>query len=351
VNDDYFDACGLNGSNLPLAALTLLTTAHDLLPSLIDLVKREQPQYLLFDSVCPWGYLLAQIMRLPGVSSMSLMFPTVAEWFTPSGIRALVSALTNGLPHIRPYNRVAQAIAKQYALQPMTINQVFIPLPDLVISYTSALFQPGADKLSSRIKFVGPSLEARLEDDDFPYEALDARPLIYISLGSVMNQNLGFFKACLAAFGNSTKYQVVMSVGQKINLDDLGAIPENFTVRRYVPQLKLLERAKLFITHGGMNSVQEGLYYRVPLLVVPQQDEQALIARRVQQLGAGLQLMNPNTPLDPSHVRYHAERILNNKTYRQQAGRIGESLRAAGGHRRAADEILKLIQLDSPVIA
>jgi MGT family glycosyltransferase len=70
----------------------------------------------------------------------------------------------------------------------------------------------------------------------------------------------------------------------------LGDIPANCLVQQFVPQLEILQRASLFITHGGMNSVNEAHSYNVPLVIVPQTADQHLIAKRVEKLGAGKQL-------------------------------------------------------------
>src|SRR5690242_4830397 len=101
------------------------------------------------------------------------------------------------------------------------------------------MIQPDAGKLDPSIKFVGPGIEQRTHDSDFPWDALDDRPLIYISLGTVINQNTAFYRACMDALGGSAN-QVVMSVGRSTPIDSLGRIPENFIVQNFVPQLELL---------------------------------------------------------------------------------------------------------------
>ena len=120
--------------------------------------------------------------------------------------------------------------------------------------------------------------------------------LYYISLGTLFNEHPEFYRHCFAAFANSM-YQVVLSVGHKTPLSSLGDIPPKFIVQNYVPQLEILQRANVFISHGGMNSVSEALYYGVPLLVIPQSADQPWVAKRVAQLGAGKLL--PRTRATP----------------------------------------------------
>jgi len=132
-------------------------------------------------------------------------------------------------------------------------------------------------------------------------------------------------------------YRVVMSVGSRTDIASLGTIPGNFIVKAFVPQLQLLQRAALFITHGGMNSVNEGLCAGVPLLVIPQAADQTFIAQRVQQLGAGKMLRDSR--LNAQQLRKAAAEILAQPAFRQVSAKIGASLRQGGGPALAVDEI------------
>ena len=84
--------------------------------------------------------------------------------------------------------------------------------------------------------------------------------------------------------------QLLCLLANKTEISDLGDIPKNFIVKNYVPQTELLKYTKLFITHGGMNSTHEGIYNGVPLVVIPQSADQPVIAKQVENLGAGVKL-------------------------------------------------------------
>src|SRR5581483_8771844 len=113
--------------------------------------------------------------------------------------------------------------------------------------------------------------------------------LLYISLGSVAIPQPAFFKVCFEAFAEQP-WQVVLSVGSFIDLTKLGPVPDNFLLAPYVPQLDILPRTHIFVTHGGMNSVLESMYYGVPMVLIPQQPEQRLHAQRVVDMGLGVML-------------------------------------------------------------
>jgi MGT family glycosyltransferase len=102
-----------------------------------------------------------------------------------------------------------------------------------------------------------------------------------------------------------------------------------------------LKRAAVFITHAGMNSVQEGLYFGVPLILVPQQTEQSFVALRAEQLGVGVRLEGDVTA---DRLRRAVKQVLEHPRFSEQAKKIGTSLREAGGYQRAVDEIFAFKQ-------
>ena len=162
--------------------------------------------------------------------------------------------------------------------------------------------------------------------------------LVYASLGTLFNTDDKFYRVCFEAF-EGQDFQVILSVGSTVCREGLGRAPANFIVQTHVPQLEVLRRASVFVTHGGMNSVSESLYYGVPLVVVPQMSEQAMVGRRVEELGAGLYVAKENVTADS--LRASVQRVLADERFHRQAAVVSESFRASGGVARAADSILQ----------
>src|SRR5437763_14352432 len=151
------------------------------------------------------------------------------------------------------------------------LNIIFIP----------KAFQPAAETFDARYLFVGPSILPRYEAPNFPFDQLSSdRPLLYISLGSIFTNQPEFYKQCFAAFAD-LPWQVVLSIGKHLGPTTLGPVPENFLLSPYVPQLDILRRTRLFVTHAGTNSVMESMYFGVPMVLIPQQPEQQMHAHRV----------------------------------------------------------------------
>jgi MGT family glycosyltransferase len=129
-----------------------------------------------------------------------------------------------------------------------------------------------------------------------------------------------------------------MSIGTATTEASLGSPPANIVEKPGGPQLVVLQRASVFVSHGGMNSVSESLYHGVPLVVVPQMGEQEIIARQVEELGAGLCLAKKE--VTAGRLRQSVDRVLGDVKFRNQAALVRESFEGAGGAARGADAIM-----------
>ena len=307
----------------------LLEAGLRILPDLLEQLLRAQIDYLVHDSVCPWGRFAAQILQVSAVCSTST-FAVKPELFPRPGLGGLPAAIARDFSaHIR----LRVAGFKLRKLYPATtghgIYDVFSNPSGLNIVYTAREFQPRSELFDDSYHFVGPSLDETPQSEPLLAQVGDA-PLIYISLGSLLAGRPEFYRAVTDALGG-------LSEKVLLTAEDAGAVPPNFLVARRVAQLAVLARTRLAITHGGMNSVSEALVHGVPMLVLPHTSEQRLVAERVRDIGAGLVL-----PQHPSaeELRTGARKVLDDPKFQHAAAKMGEALRAAGGYRRAAAEIL-----------
>ncbi len=233
------------------------------------------------------------------------------------------------------YRQAAKTVHETYNLAPLPARDVLQIPGDLTLVTTSAALQPSATLLDSSYKFVGPMIEPRGAVADFPLHELYDGILVYISLGT-MAHDLDVYKVFLEAF-DGAPYQVVISAGGKrFAMQDLA---ENISFYEFVPQLDLLPKVDVFVTHGGWNSVNEALYNDVPMVICPQGKDQFMNAETIEKLGAGKALHE----LTPERVRTAVDNLLADRAYRRKAEEIGTTLREAGGPSRAVDEILSLV--------
>ena len=337
----------LDGSaigTIPQNALSFVRISEQLMPFVFDLLEREQPDIILLDSLCGWARQAAARLNLPTVSLTTTLV------VTPDAMRALplsnlIDTFSRFVPVIPGYVAKARRMKRNFGVKGLGLIGALSVTGDLNLVFTSKEFQPSSDRLGPSFRFVGPALSPRPDDSGFPFDQLTRKPVIYISLGTINNTNADFYRACFAAFSNFPA-QIILSVGRRTDIGALGSIPTNFIVRNHVPQLEVLQRSDLFITHGGMNSVHEGLWYNVPLVVVPQQVEQALVARLIVKHGAGVAVGDrpPYGRVTADELRGAVERALADRDrLAQGAQTLGETFRAAGGAERAADEILAFI--------
>jgi MGT family glycosyltransferase len=199
------------------------------------------------------------------------------------------------------------------------------------IVYTSRDFQPCADTSSDRYRFIGPSIRPVRE----PF-VKTAEKTVYISMGTV-NQNRAFYRNCIHALG-ATGWQVIISMGT--NTERYDSLPPNIQVYASVDQMAALSIADAFMTHCGMNSVSEGLYFQVPLVLFPQTPEQGAVAGRTEELGAGIRLQS----ISEEDILQALNTVLFQPGYRENAVRISNSFHACGGAAEARtflEEIVK----------
>jgi len=288
-----------------------------------------RPDLIVSDSACFWGKLTAMKHKLPMVcSTTTFAFNRESAKYMKSSLRETADILL-GMP------RVGRAMQ---ALKPLGY-EVRSPL-DIVqnkndtdtVVYTSARFQPCAESFdSTHYRFVGPSVKPVIPAQK------RGRPLVYVSLGTVINDRPDFYRHCIEAVRGENA-ELLISCGKAFDRESLGELPENVTVKNYVNQMETLARASLFITHCGMNSASEGLYMGVPELLFPLTGEQRAVARRVEEMGAG-RLLTEKAAASPETLRAAITCALADEQLCVNAWRMREDFLSCPGAKGAADFI------------
>ncbi len=314
------------GKDWAFSTQILVDTTLALDDTVCEHMRELNPDCIVADSMAVWGKAVALKLGIPFVSS------TTTFAFNQYSAKIMKQSLRQMFGMIFSMTKINKNI-KRLQEKGYPVKSVL----DIIqndnntdtIVYTSPEFQPCSETFSDKYVFVGPSIR--------PIENIFEKKsdkLIYISMGTVINDSTEFYKKCIEALANK-KYQVIMSVGNLINIEDLGAVPYNITISRFVDQIAVLSQADVFLTHCGMNSVNESLYYKVPLVMYPQTSEQDGVATRVEQLGAGIRLKYVNA----KSIKETIENVLHTKSYYEQAAKISEGFHKCTGVKGAADKI------------
>ena len=175
------------------------------------------------------------------------------------------------------------------------------------------------------------------ENVDFPWKRLTGEPLVYASMGTILNGQVDVFRTIVAAVAKNKNLQLVLSIGDQIDPKRIGPVPNNAIVVKRAPQLELLKRATVCITHAGLNTVLESLAQGVPQLAIPITYDQPGVAARIAHKKTGVV-----TSLDKStadHLASLLNEVLTDPTYRENARKLQKAIAEANGLSVAADLI------------
>ena len=313
-----------------------IKTSLDILQIVKDLSKSIEFDFVYYDKFGA-GELVRDYLDIPGVSSSASFL------FGEEHLKILPLHPESGAPLEldQECKDLLEKMKETYGVAPKNLVQFMNNKGELNVVYTSRYFQPESDRFGDECLFIGPSFPKRAEKTDFPIEQLKDEKVIYISMGTVLDHTEDFFNLCIDAFSGFNG-KVVIAAGEKADLTKLKQAPENFIIAPYVPQLEVLEESDVFITHGGMNSTSEGLYFETPLVVIPMGGDQFVVADQVEKVGAGKVLKKEE--LSESLLKETIQEVMNNRSYAEKAKEIGQSLKAAGGSKKAADSILEAVK-------
>ena len=317
------------GKDLAFSTKILVDTTLALDDKVCKEMAELKPDCIVADSMALWGKAVALKLGIPFVSSTTTFaFNQHSARIMKQGLKDLFKMMIS-MP--KTSKQVKRLQSKEYPVK----NILDIIASDdntHTIVYTSPEFQPCSETFSEKYEFVGPSIRSANEEIEKKRDKL-----IYISMGTVNNDMMPFYKACISAL-RDTDYQVIMSVGNLVSIEEFGKLPENISVYSHVDQIAVLKKADVFVSHCGMNSVSESLYFEVPLVMLPQTSEQKGVAERVSQLGAGIKFDKS----DGASVLSAINKILSFDTYKHNAKKIAEGFKNSSGAKGAADKIIQV---------
>lgn len=301
------EASGLNFCSYPLAEqaidLTdgkrllrlyrlLLKYTAGMMPQLLKEARKANPVGVIFDSLALWGRAVGEALGIPKFSFYSIA--AIDRVFGESFFRYAAGfsfdffKYTGEIPGAIKWRCY---LKNRYGTRHLGMIRVLMNQGDYNLMGYSRRFQPGGRRFGKKYLFLGALSRLRNRSEELHNWDWDLKkPLIYISLGTIFNENNKLLNAVIKQLGNQD-VQVVMAA--KLSPEMSRKLPANFITKPFWDQSKILKQACLFLSSGGMSSIHEALYYGVPCLFYPQQGEQCLNAKQFERLGFGLILKKP----------------------------------------------------------
>ena len=179
--------------------------------------------------------------------------------------------------------------------------------------------------------------------DDVPvpdWEESDGRPLVFVTLGTLagLSQKAPIIMGHVLEAISTLPAHVLISTGPNFAFDTLGPVPDNVTIVEWVPQEEIFPRADALLCHGGAGTIIAGMTNSVPMVVTPMGADQPENARRIEALGSGIALSEPDVPA----IRAALERALSDTGLRATANRVADEIAALPGFADAAQELERL---------
>ena len=255
---------------------------------------------------------------------------------TPEALARNQAGVRSLLQTYEPITSVAHAYAKKVGLD-VDWTDPFATISKLAwLTQMPEEFDFKISRWSAQFRYTGPFHDGlgRIESD-FPWNRLTGEPLIYASMGTLQNGLESVFTSIAEAVGTRPGLQLVLSIGPSLDPEKISSLPANSIVVKNAPQIELLKRSTLCITHAGLNTALESLTQVVPMVAIPVSIDQPGVAARIAYTHTGGYV--PLRELSTARLSTLIDDVLGNPEYRQNANKMREAIVRTNGLEKAAD--------------
>lgn len=286
----------------------------------------DAPDAVLYDIGGFAGRVAACHWRVPAVQ----LSPTYVAW---DGYEQDMAEFTAGLKASPSGAHYFAEVRGWLDENSMSIDAAaFLGRPDACVVLIPRELQPNAERVDSRFVFTGPCVDMCRMTGWTP-ETDDARPLVYVALGTAYTDFLPIYRTSVEALG--ADYRLVIATG-KVDPSRLGPLPPSANAARTQPQLDVLAHADVFVTHAGMGSAAESLWFGVPTVAIPQAVDQFTNAGLLQAAGTGVHL--PDEQVSADNLRAAVAEAL---VRRPRAHALRDEVRRDRGPAATADAVVR----------
>jgi MGT family glycosyltransferase len=313
--------------------------------SLPRILGKTGVEALVLDPIQFFVELAAMKLRIPYVTVANALYIDFSG-YTPAGIfgwphETTPDALARNLQAVTAavrfcYNGGTQSYAKELGFKTDLDHPSWVFSELAYITQLPKEFDFEHPLLPPQFHYTGPFHDGKGRHPvDFPWDRLTGEPLIYASMGTIMNGRADVFRTIAAGVANHRGTQLVLSIGDRLDPKQFGPVPSNAIIVNQAPQLELLKRASVCITHAGLNTVLESLAQGVPQLAIPVTFEQPGIAARIAAKKTGVTMSFAD--LTSEHLSTLLDEVLNCSIYRENARKFQEIISKTNGLALAAN--------------
>lgn len=312
-----------------------LNEAGAYIDDVMAVLRDDRPDAVMHDFAGIAGTMAADMLQVPNI----MIYTSY-----PSNDTYSVSESFEGIPADHPMRvaatQIAQGYVEKYGCRNMTVKEIFDGQGDLNLVMMQKRLVPNNESFDDRFVFTGVQIGKRMAFGS--WKASDnGKPLLYSSLGTTFNNWPEYYPILFDAV-RDLDINVFAALGE-IKPESLKDIPANVEVGQMVPQLDILSQASVFITHAGMGGTGEAIYYGVPMIAIPQMDEQAITARQIEKTGLGVAFLDKNSITSES-LKAAIVKLLEDNSYRNTAREFSEDMKGLGGATASADAVMKFLQ-------
>jgi zeaxanthin glucosyltransferase len=339
---------------LQFSVRVLLSKTEAILKSLPKIVRANAIDALLIDTVQFYAELGAMQLDMPNLHGVSNALHFDYSGYTPLGVYgwphetspAAMARNRKGVEEIAKMLAACNSGIKAHAES--TGLKIDWEIPDSTLSPLASISQtPRAFDFESshwppQFHHTGPFHDGKgREAIEFPWQRLTGEPLVYASMGTILNGRLDVFRTIVAALAKHRDLQLVLSVGDQVDPEQIGKVPNNAIIVKQAPQLELLKQSSVCITHAGLNTVLECLAQGVPQVAIPITYDQPGVAARIahKQTGAVTSL----DKLTADRLATLLNKVLSDPTYRDNARKLQKAIAKTSGLSVAADLVEKCL--------
>lgn len=311
-----------------------LNEAGAYIDDVMAVLREDRPDAIMHDFAGIAGTMAADMLKVPNI----MIYTSY-----PSNDTYSVAESFEGIPADHPMRiaaaQIAQDYVEKYGCRKLTVKEIFDGQGDLNLVMMQKRLVPNYETFDDRFVFTGVQIGKRTAFGS--WKAPDnGKPLLYSSLGTAFNNWPEYYPILFDAV-RDLDINVFAALGE-VKPESLNDIPANVEVGQMVPQLDILSQASVFITHAGMGGTGEAIYYGVPMIAIPQMDEQAITARQIEKTGLGVAFLDKNN-ITSERLKAAVAKLLEDESYRSTAREFSEDMKSLGGAKASANAIMKFL--------